>query len=265
MSDKNVFQRLNEIRKAVQYVQKDTQVQTYKAVTHDAVTAKLRPHLVEHGILIATSQISGKVLQFRGTDVKQNFYKGDYEVAFINIDKPDDRLVVKVQSHAADSADKAPSKAMSVATKYAMLKTFSLETGENEEGRYHEAPLFTDAQKSLFDDLLEGREAVNFACFNQEVGEHAMLALQNTFPSASEAEQGQLAKSAGKKLCKELEAEGWAEMRNYADEIKQLIANQDPAVLELTDAIHGTEKRIIAGMLDGKEIAHLTKLKELAG
>lgn len=37
-----------------------------------------------------------------------------------------------------DNADKAPGKALSYAKKYAMLKLFEIETGENDESRYYD-------------------------------------------------------------------------------------------------------------------------------
>ena len=51
----NIYQRINEVRKEVEYVQKDASVSAggggYKAVTHDMVTAVLRKSLVKHGIV----------------------------------------------------------------------------------------------------------------------------------------------------------------------------------------------------------------------
>jgi hypothetical protein len=44
---------------------------------------------------------------------------------------------VTLPSHALDNGDKAPGKAISYATKYALLKTFLLETGEDEESRHN--------------------------------------------------------------------------------------------------------------------------------
>ena len=49
---KNVYQRVNEVRKAVDYLIKDKKVESYMAVTHDAVTAAVRGHFVEHGVMI---------------------------------------------------------------------------------------------------------------------------------------------------------------------------------------------------------------------
>lgn len=46
----NIYQRINEVRKMIGYVQKDKAVSTgggsYKAVTHDAVTGMVREALV---------------------------------------------------------------------------------------------------------------------------------------------------------------------------------------------------------------------------
>jgi len=248
----NIYQRINEVRKAVSFIQKDATVQTYKAVTHDNVTAVLRPHLVEQGIVIGVDQLAGKVLQFRdvAADIKQHLYRGDYQVRFINMDNPQDFFAVKIQSHAADTADKAPSKCISMATKYAMLKTFSLETGENEEGRYAETELFTSHQKARFDELLDTADGIGFASFSQEVGEMTLQALCGTFP------KGKV--SAGKKLCKELETQGWDVINDYAMQIREgLKAEDDMAVLQLKSELEPIQKRLVAGLLNEQELIQL--------
>ena len=58
-----------------------------------------------------------------------------YNIHFVNIDDPADRLTVSINAHAADNGDKAPGKCASYATKTAILKALSLETGENDESR----------------------------------------------------------------------------------------------------------------------------------
>ncbi|MCP4103652.1 MAG: hypothetical protein GY750_19865, partial [Lentisphaerae bacterium] len=57
----NIFQRINAVRKEVEYVRKDANVQGYKAVTHDMVTAVLRDSLINHGIIIAPNLIAAEV------------------------------------------------------------------------------------------------------------------------------------------------------------------------------------------------------------
>lgn len=137
---KNIYQRINDVRKSFGYVQKDKSVSTgggsYKAVTHDSVTGQIRQHLVEHGVVIVPSVIEHTFHPKETPESKQRLFEAIYDVAFVNCDNPEDRIVIRAVAHALDNGDKAPGKAMSYATKYAILKVFSLETGEDEESRY---------------------------------------------------------------------------------------------------------------------------------
>ena len=72
---------------------------------------------------------------------KQQRYDATYSFDFVNADDPTDRLTIVIESHAMDNADKAPGKALSYAKKYALLKLFEIETGEDEESRYQEHPI----------------------------------------------------------------------------------------------------------------------------
>lgn len=139
----NIYQRINAVRKAIGYIQKDKAVSTgsgsYKAVTHDAVTGLIRQHLIEQGIVIVPDLVVG-LFHPKEEGAKQRLYEASFIINFVNCEQPDDRVSMQVPAHALDNGDKAPGKAMSYATKYAMLKLFSLETGEDEESRYqHEA------------------------------------------------------------------------------------------------------------------------------
>ena len=136
----NIYQRINAVRKAINYIQKDKSVSagpagSYRAVTHDAVTGMIRQHLVEHGIIIAPTLIDS-VFHPKEEGAKQRLYSASYDVRFINMDAPDECVTIRIEAHALDNGDKAPGKAISYATKYAILKLFNIETGEDEESRY---------------------------------------------------------------------------------------------------------------------------------
>lgn len=137
----NIYQRINAVRKAIGYVQKDKAVSTgggsYKAVTHDAVTGMVRAALIEHGVVIVPSVVSA-TFHPKEPEAKQRLYEATYQIEFVNIDEPSDRIVTHQNSHALDNGDKAPGKAQSYATKYAILKLFNIETGEDEESRYQQ-------------------------------------------------------------------------------------------------------------------------------
>lgn len=146
--DQNIYQRINAVMKAVAYVQKDKAVPGmgagYKAVTHDQLVATIRQHVVSAGIAVTVSQTRGRYNekgQKWDKDSKQlipdsmRLYEGEYDVSLVNIDKPEEKVTVHVEAHAMDNGDKAPGKAITYATKSAMLKLFWLETGENDESR----------------------------------------------------------------------------------------------------------------------------------
>lgn len=137
----NLMQRIIEVRKQVDYIQKDKSVSTgggsYKAVTHDAVTGILREHMNKAGIVCFPALVASASLP-KEDGAKQFRYEATYDFTFVNADDPTDRIVIRIEAHAMDNADKAPGKALSYAKKYAMLKLFEIETGEDEESRYQE-------------------------------------------------------------------------------------------------------------------------------
>lgn len=140
----NIYQRINAVMQSVKYVQKDKAVsgggQNYKAVTHDQAVSVARQSLVENGVMIFPNQLSGEFLVMRDVNatpqpVKMGLYTGTYEINFVNIDDGNDKITVQVQAHAQDNGDKAPGKALTYATKAAILKVLMLETGEDDESR----------------------------------------------------------------------------------------------------------------------------------
>lgn len=127
MNDKNIYQRMAEVMKTVAYVQKEEKKvnNQYTFVSHDAVTAKLRPALIENGILPVVT-------------VKKHLQDGNRTevligVRYVNIDKPEEYVEVEAFGYGIDPSDKGPGKAVSYAVKYALLKTFCLETGDDPE------------------------------------------------------------------------------------------------------------------------------------
>jgi hypothetical protein len=147
---RNIYQRINAVRRIVGYIQKDKSVSTgagsYMAVTHDNVVARVRDALIENGVITLVSCDTAEYEPLVATDGKKprRMLNAMFIVEFVNEDDPCDRIMLRYPASAEDSGDKAPGKAISYAMKYAILKTFNLETGEDEEGRYSEYD-FADA------------------------------------------------------------------------------------------------------------------------
>ena len=121
---KNIHQRIHAVMQEVTYVQKDKkQGMRYSIVSHDAVTAKLRPALIKNGIVYYPEQIK--------TEQHGNRTEVIGAIRFVNIDDPQDCIRVESFGYGIDDQDKGPGKAMSYMVKYALLKTFGLETGDD--------------------------------------------------------------------------------------------------------------------------------------
>jgi hypothetical protein len=137
----NVYQRINEIRKKCPYIKKDAKISgggNYKAVTHDNVTSVVRPFFVEFGVVIVPRQVRGELKDTGKTTSSGTpftVYDALYEIDFVNIDEPTDKITIPVGSLAEDTSDKGPGKSISYATKYAVLKLLMIETGESDESR----------------------------------------------------------------------------------------------------------------------------------
>ena len=121
---KNVHQRIAEVMGAVTYIQKEHKTgMQYTIVSHDKVTAKVRPALLAAGVIYYPTRC----------DHTQNGNRAECSmtIRFANIDSPDDCIDVQTFGYGVDSQDKGPGKAMSYAVKYALLKVLGLETGDD--------------------------------------------------------------------------------------------------------------------------------------
>lgn len=124
MTSKNIHQRIAAAMQKVDYIQKEKKPgMRYTIVSHDAVTAKVRPVLLENGIVYYPVDLHQDQVGNR-TQVRLT-------VRFANIDDPKDCIDVPSLGYGIDDQDKGPGKAISYAVKYALLKTLGLETGDD--------------------------------------------------------------------------------------------------------------------------------------
>lgn len=144
----NIHQRLAAAMAEVTYIQKEHKTgMSYTIVSHDAVTAKVRPVLLKNGIVYYPVRCehshSGNRAECAMT------------VRFINIADPADFFDVPTFGYGIDPQDKGPGKAMSYAVKYALLKAMGLETGDDPDTDsvdYSDAPS-ADAVRHARDSL----------------------------------------------------------------------------------------------------------------
>lgn len=122
---KNIYQRVLEVMRDGEYIQKGAKTvnNTYRFVSHDQVTGFIHPLLVKHGIVVIPT--------VKSFTQDSNRTVVCMKVQFVNVDNPTDLIEVESWGYGLDTQDKGPGKAVSYAFKYAILKMFCLETGDD--------------------------------------------------------------------------------------------------------------------------------------
>ena len=144
MSELNIFQRMSADTSKLERVAKNLTVgirnNAYKAVGEADVLAAVKPleeeygiysypvnrDIVETNVLTTTSEYNGQT-----SEKKQLFLRIRTVYRFVNVDKPDDYIEITSYADGIDSGDKACGKAMTYADKYALLKAYKIETGDD--------------------------------------------------------------------------------------------------------------------------------------
>lgn len=144
---KNIHQRLQDVMADVKYIKKEDASKKkgmeYNYVTHDAVTAAVRAAMVKHSIVAIPNVQEFSLDQFQANkwdpynkkekQVTVYLAKATLSVDFYCTDNPTDSIKTTGWfGMGLDSQDKAPGKAFSYAFKYCLLKTFMLETGDED-------------------------------------------------------------------------------------------------------------------------------------
>ena len=149
MSDKpNIYQRMHACMQEIKYVQKEKKAgMRYSIVSHDSVTALVRPLFVKNGIVCYPTSFK---LEQHG-----NRTQLQCAVVFQNIDDPSDKMIVESAGFGIDDQDKGPGKAISYSVKYAYLKALCLESGDDpdEDQESVAKPGITDKRRAQVDEF----------------------------------------------------------------------------------------------------------------
>mgnify|MGYP001028732530 FL=1 len=141
----NIFQRMLAATSEINRVAKNLKVdisksQSYKAVAESDVLEAVKPIEEKYGIYsypvsrtvikdeayTTTSEYDG-----RKSEKTTFFMRLATVYRFVNIDNPDDYIDITTYGDGVDTQDKAPGKAMTYADKYALLKAYKIQTGDD--------------------------------------------------------------------------------------------------------------------------------------
>lgn len=141
----NIYEKLSKITAEITAVAKNLTVstgknQSYKAVSEGDVLKAVKPleekykiysypfkrNIVESNVFTKTKTYNGET-----TETTQQFMRIETTYRFINIEKPEEFIDVDTYGDGVDAQDKAPGKAMTYSDKYALLKAYKIETGDD--------------------------------------------------------------------------------------------------------------------------------------
>lgn len=140
----NIYQKLGAITAELEKVGKNLIVgvgkNAYKAVREGDVLSAVKPLEAQYGVysypfarkvLNADTEVTTSTYDGVATEKKQRFMRIETTYRFINTDNPVEYVDITTYGDGVDANDKAPGKAMTYSDKYALLKAYKIETGED--------------------------------------------------------------------------------------------------------------------------------------
>lgn len=141
----NIYQRMLAATSEIDRVAKNLKVdisksQSYKAVAEADVLEAVKPIEAAHGIYsypfsreIIKDETYTTTSEWDGKKTEKNtfFLRIKTVYRFINTDNPSDFIDIMTYGDGVDTQDKAPGKAMTYADKYALLKAYKIQTGDD--------------------------------------------------------------------------------------------------------------------------------------
>lgn len=144
-ASRNIFQRMLAATTDINRVAKNLKVdisknQSYKAVSEADVLEAVKPIEAENGIYsypysreIIKDETYTSTSEYDGRKSEKNtfFLRVKTVYRFVNVENPTDYIDITTYGDGVDTQDKAPGKAMTYADKYALLKAYKIQTGED--------------------------------------------------------------------------------------------------------------------------------------
>ncbi|MFV0411745.1 MAG: ERF family protein, partial [Oscillospiraceae bacterium] len=148
----NIYEKMNAVMLEIKTIPKNLDVGTgrgsYKAVAEADILAAVKQAEAKHGIF--SFPVDRKVIESRAIHSEREFRDQNKDTItidrketqfirlevtyrFIDMESPKDFVDVKGYGDGIDSNDKAPGKAATYADKYALMKAYKIETGDDND------------------------------------------------------------------------------------------------------------------------------------
>lgn len=160
----NIYQKMDMVRVLIKNVSKNINLQYgnggYKAVAEADVVRAVNE--AEHTARLMSFQDSIEIINNEHNRLFWIRVKCNIKV--INIDNPSEFVIFTGLGDGLDSGDKACGKAITYATKYALLRGYKIPTGEDPDYFASPEPMATEEQINEYIDLIGGEDKVPLVC-----------------------------------------------------------------------------------------------------
>ena len=244
--------RINAIQREIAYIRKDAKVgDKYQVVTHDQVTSMTRDLEVKHGIIMFPDVIPETVKMSPKPNGKMLFTEAVYKIEVRGVGLPEkDIITMRIASQGEDTNDKSTGKLLSMAVKYAKLKLYAIETGENEESRAEtRGHTVIGHIMNEVEEFVEANDCLGIYLTSKSVGQDIWA---DVFNGAAPGKKG-----AWKKQLGEMEATGLAILQAITEAI---LSGDDLKAKENVADLTAGSKRLLAAHIGHTDSLALGKL-----
>lgn len=159
----NIYEKLNEIHKAVGYIQKGQDGKQYKYVGSSDVLAAVRQHMNEQKLILLPAIENATVKEYETkTGTLQIFTELTMTMTWVNTEKPEEKVELPWYAQGMDLAgEKGVGKALTYGEKYFLLKFFNIATDKDDPDAFQDKinaskpkPKATKAQITEVENLI---------------------------------------------------------------------------------------------------------------
>lgn len=168
----NIYQRMSKIMEEISTVSKNLEVgygsSKYKAVGEADVLRAVKPIETKYGVYsypFSRDVIESGILtnvRSDGKEVKQQYIRISTVYRFVNTDKPEEYIDITTYGDGVDSQDKGPGKSMTYADKYALLKAYKIQTGDDPDQNASEPLGSKDAAQKTGQERVSSMTNIEF-------------------------------------------------------------------------------------------------------
>ena len=139
MTELNIYQRLSNVRKTCAYLKKENDGYQFKYVSSSQTLGHLHNAINENGLILIPEIVSQEVQETTNQKGNKEFFtKLNMRFTWVNIDKPDDKVVCFWTAQGIDNAEKGIGKALTYAEKYFLLKFFNIATDKDDPDTFQQ-------------------------------------------------------------------------------------------------------------------------------